>query len=321
MLKANTLHFLWGVFMFDKDIKFGIIGTGIVGTALAVLLSRQGWECIGVKTRSQKSFARFCSFLPGTQVGLGEMAVKADVIFITTQDAEIEKVAEELSVQDMHREGQVWIHCSGSMGSRVMRKKLGLSIDYLSIHPLQAFANVDNAVSIIGGTHFGIEGNSLETEEKGSQIVKLLGGIPHIIDPEQKTLYHAGAVVASNYMVSLAELAVKLFAQAGIKENALDSLLPLMKGALLNIEKDGLPEALTGPIARGDWQVVKKHLEKIPSEMKPAYKNLGALALELGVRKKELREEKYNEEAYKKLTNILGIKEDQVFSFKVEGTK
>jgi predicted short-subunit dehydrogenase-like oxidoreductase (DUF2520 family) len=238
--------------MFNKKIEFGIIGTGIVGTALAVLLSRQEWECVGVKTRSHKSFARFCNFLQGTQVELADMAARADVIFITTQDAEIERVAEELSLLQDHKKGQIWIHCSGSMGSRVMRKKLGLPIDYLSIHPLQAFASVDNAVSILGGTHFGVEGNRAETEEKGLEIVRLLGGIPHIIDPEQKTLYHAGAVVASNYMVSLAELAVKLFAQAGIKENALESLLPLMKGALLNIEKVGLPGALTGPIAEGD---------------------------------------------------------------------
>ncbi|ADY54589.1 Domain of unknown function DUF2520-containing protein [Syntrophobotulus glycolicus DSM 8271] len=307
--------------MFKDKTKFGIIGAGVVGTALAVLLSRQGWQCVGVKTRSRKSFERFYGYLPGPRMELDAMVTEADVILITTQDAEIEKVAEQLSVLGGHKIGQIWVHCSGSIGSRVMRKKPWLTIQYLSIHPLQAFAHVDNALAILKGTHFGVEGNNRETEEKGREIVRLLGGIPHIIDPDQKTLYHAGAVVASNYMVSLAELAVRLFAQAGIKEDALKTLMPLMKGALHNIENTGLPGALTGPVARGDWQVVQKHLDKIPVEMRPVYKNLGVLALEIGTRKKELRGERYDEDAYKKMTNLLGLKQEQLFSFKLEGTK
>ncbi len=86
-----------------------------------------------------------------------------------------------------------------------------LEVNYLSIHPLQAFACVDSALTQMAGTHFGIEGNNEAGSKMGRELVNLLGGIPHQIDPEKKTLYHAGAVVISNYLVSLASLAVSAF--------------------------------------------------------------------------------------------------------------
>ena len=267
-------------------MNFGIIGAGIVGTAIAIRLEQAGHRLVGVYTRSKRSYDRFCTYLQWEWRPLEEWIGEADLVFITTQDGMIRPVAEFLTQNGLYKEGQIWIHCSGSASSRIMQVNEDLPINYLSLHPLQAFAGIDQAVELIPGTHFGIEGDAIQT---GLEIVTQLGGIPHQLDPKQKPLYHAGAVVASNYLVTLAGLAVQLFEEAGIdKKEALESLLPLMKGTLQNLEKVGLPQALTGPIARGDVDVIREHLEHMPEEIDPVYRALGIYTLDIGKKKIEL---------------------------------
>ncbi|HEY8875657.1 MAG TPA: DUF2520 domain-containing protein [Desulfosporosinus sp.] len=285
-------------------MKFGIIGAGIVGTALAVRLEEAGHECIGVHTRSRLSYERFQSYLKIQHLPLTELVPAADILFITTQDGMIRTVAESLSTKALLKPGQVWIHCSGSLPSDILRVKDSLPIHCLSLHPLQAFASVEEALILLAGTHFGIEGDG---EELGDEIVKDLGGIPHHILAAKKTLYHAGAVVASNYLVVLASLAVELFAEAGIQaEEALYSLLPLMRGTLYNLEQAGIPQALTGPIARGDAQVVQGHLDHMPSNLVSIYQDLGLKALELGENKKAQQGFSYPQETLNLLKSLLG---------------
>ena len=285
-------------------MKFGIIGAGIVGTALAVRLNEAGYECVGVHTRSRHSFERFRSYLSVDHLTIEELVPAVDILFITTQDGVIRSIAEKLSENELIKSGQVWIHCSGSLPSEVLRVEENLPVGYLSLHPLQAFASVEEALTILTGTHFGIEGDN---EELGERIVKDLGGIPHHVLAEKKTLYHAGAVVASNYLVVLASLAVELFAGAGIQgAEALDSLLPLMRGTLHNLERVGLPQALTGPIARGDVQVVQGHLDHLPPKLVEIYQGLGSKALELGENKMTQQGLTYPLEALNQLQSLLG---------------
>jgi len=287
----------------DK-MKFGIIGTGIVGTALAVQLERAGHQCVGVHTRSTLSYRRFRSYLNIEQLDLAALLKEADWLFITTQDASIRLVAEALTREQVAKSGQLWVHCSGSLSSQILRVDSNYPISCLSLHPLQAFADVDKALEYLPGTHFGIEGDN---QDQGEQIVHDLGGIPHRLIPGSKSSYHAGAVVASNYLVVLASLAVELFAQAGIpQEEALRSLIPLMNGTLHNLDQLGLPRALTGPIARGDVEVVEKHLAEMPLRLGEVYQILGLRALDLAVAKQELTDQAYPDELRRKITGLLG---------------
>lgn len=284
-------------------MRFGIIGAGIVGTAIAIRLEQAGHRLVGVHTRSEGSYARFCTYLTWEKLPLEEWITEADLVFITTQDGMIRTAAEELTAKNLYKEGQIWIHCSGSTSSRVMQVNKELPIKYLSLHPLQAFAGIEQAVNLIPGTHFGIEGDE---EKIGLEIVTQLGGIPHRLDPQQKPLYHAGAVVASNYLVTLAGLAVQLFEEAGIgRGEALESLLPLMKGALQNLEKVGLPQALTGPIARGDVDVIRGHLEQMPVKIDPVYRALGLYTLEIGQQKMEMNGGAYGKTVWEDMNRLL----------------
>ncbi len=283
-------------------MNFGIVGAGIVGTAIAIRLREAGYNLVGLRTRSQSSYERFCRYLQWKERPIEEWILEADLVFITTQDAMIPVATKELMERGLYREGQFWIHCSGSTSSRAMVVDPKLNIKYLSLHPLQAFAGVKEAVELIPGTHFGIEGDGIEV---GSEIVAQLGGIPHLLNPKQKPLYHGGAVVASNYLVTLAALAVRLFEEAGIeRQEALESLLPLMKGALQNLEKVGLPQALTGPIARGDVDVIQNPLEHMPKDISFMYRALGQYTLEIGQEKMIQNGNAYQPEVWEKMRDI-----------------
>jgi predicted short-subunit dehydrogenase-like oxidoreductase (DUF2520 family) len=105
------------------------------------------------------------------------------------------------------------------------------------------------------------------------------------ITAEKKTLYHASAVAASNYLVTLMHLALELDRAAGLDgDTALNALLPLIKGTLDNIGKKGIPDALTGPVARGDVATASAHLKAIQEdtpELLPLYKCLGLYTIDL----------------------------------------
>jgi predicted short-subunit dehydrogenase-like oxidoreductase (DUF2520 family) len=267
----------------DKKKTFSIIGTGVIGTTLAVLLTRSGYTCVAAQSRSRSSLERFRGYCPVGQATADML--RAGTIFVTTQDEYIEEVAAELSQLPLDP-GTFLAHCSGSLPSSVMAMA---DVRVLSLHPLQAAADVETALELIPGAHFCLEGSDEVAEARGLELIQALGGIPHRIAPTQKAAYHAGAVVASNYLVALAGMASRLFAQAGIPaEEAMTSLLPLMLGTCRNLEQAGLPLALTGPIQRGDVSVLEKHLQVIPSDLQGAYKELGRLTLALALDKKTL---------------------------------
>jgi predicted short-subunit dehydrogenase-like oxidoreductase (DUF2520 family) len=103
------------------------------------------------------------------------------------------------------------------------------------------------------------------------------------IDPARKALYHAAAVAASNYLVAVEDLAARLARAAGIPpRDALRALLPLVRGTVRNLERVGLPAALTGPVARGDAATLRAHrraLRAVDPALDAAYAALGRLAL------------------------------------------
>jgi predicted short-subunit dehydrogenase-like oxidoreductase (DUF2520 family) len=111
-----------------------------------------------------------------------------------------------------------------------------------------------------------------------------------------KVVYHAAAVIASNYLVTLVKLADDLWETFGIpREQATQALLPLLKGTLNNIENVGIPQALTGPIARGDIDTVKKHLTALQKEAPDAlstYCELGLQTIPIAQAKGKIDEEK-----------------------------
>ncbi len=115
-------------------MKFGIIGTGVVGTALAVRLEMAGYECVGVNTRTEESYRLFRQYLNKEHFSLESLAPKADMLFITTQDGMIRQVAEELTSRELLISGQLWIIAPFAC-LQVLRVADDATVKCLSIHP------------------------------------------------------------------------------------------------------------------------------------------------------------------------------------------
>ncbi len=286
----------------QKMLKIGFIGAGTVGSALALQLAKNGYHITAVSSRSTLSAERLSKAIPGCKAVTTNQAVagSTDLIFITTPDDVIGTIATELK----WRPGQSVVHCSGADSTAILEpaRKSGAAVG--GFHPLQTFAGVQRALENIPGSTFAIE-----AEEPLLSILRKMASSldSHSIQlkVEDKAIYHASAVMISNYLVTLVKMATDLWETMGIsKEEATRALLPLLKGTVNNVETIGLPGCLTGPIARGDLGTIKKHLEslkKAAPELLPVYRELARQTIPVALAKGKI-----NEHQAETLKSVLG---------------
>jgi predicted short-subunit dehydrogenase-like oxidoreductase (DUF2520 family) len=243
----------------------GIVGCGRMGTALAKTLWDKGHAIVGVSSlhrTSAQRLADICGISDATDQPW-EITRKADVVFLTTPDGVIASVCDSISKQNGFSPDAVVLHCSGAHPSTILAsaRKSGASIG--SMHPLQSFASVEITQNPFRGIRVSIEGDSKAVSTAG-QMARDLEALPLQILTEGKPLYHAAAVVASNFLVTLMGAAFQLIQQAGVQpDEAFSVLKPLIDGTLANIGRVGIHQALTGPVVRGDVQTVQTHIQAI----------------------------------------------------------
>ena len=277
-------------------LKVGFIGAGTVGTALAVLLSSKGYSFVGASRRTKNPAGTKTGAVSNLRIldSNQEVADAADLVFITTPDDAIGQVASEVQWHS----GQNVVHCSGADSVDVLEpaRKRGALVG--GFHPLQTFAGVERAIENIPGSTFGIEAEEpLLTTLK--DMANALGGNWIKLEAADKVAYHAAAVFACNYLVTLVKMATDLWQTFSIPtDQATQALLPLIKGTLHNIDTIGIPDCLTGPIARGDTGTVKKHLkaldENTPALLSP-YRELGLQTIPVALAKGKINEKQAGE--------------------------
>jgi predicted short-subunit dehydrogenase-like oxidoreductase (DUF2520 family) len=278
----------WEIMRKKIFYNFAIIGLGMVGTAIGHLLKEAGHEIVAISDKSVKSLNNALRYTGGkTYLSQRKSIANADCILITTPDDFILTVCEEISHSEAIA-GKFVFHMSGAGSLDLLEpaKKAGAFI--ASIHPVQSFSSIANAIQSIPGSVFGITAEK-KAEKQAKEIVVDLGGIPFFISPRQKPLYHAAACLASNYLVALLYSVELIYQSVGINEsNARRAYLPLVYGTLKNIEKSGSIQALTGPIARGDSGTVQKHIAAIKETLPhflPLYSTLGLITNNIAQKK------------------------------------
>lgn len=165
----------------------------------------------------------------------------------------------------------VALHTSGVRSSEVLAplRRAGFALG--SAHPLTALAGPDPAA--LAGVTFALSGDD-EAREAGRRLAALLGGRPIRVEEGERARYHAAAVFASNYVAACLAVAADELGRATAGEGGLNELLPLARAALDGVERRGLPDGLTGPVARGDAGTVRRHLEALSPERAELYRRL-----------------------------------------------
>ena len=261
-----------------------IIGAGRVGSSVGYLLSRAGYVVTSVAARTAASAEQAAAFIGAgkatTDVALA--AAGAVIVFITTPDRAIKEVCEAIAAAGALKQGGLVVHMSGAHSLGLLDAAKSSGTDRAVLHPLQSLASKEQGVRTLPGSYFRVEADEASVAA-AREIVKALGGIELVMpkwspDKESAALYHVGAVSVSNYFVALVDYGLKFYEALGAdKREALKAVLPLIKGTLQNIETLGIPDALTGPIMRGDTETVREHLaamRKRTPELVLLYKTL-----------------------------------------------
>ena len=286
--------------------SFAIVGCGKLGTVLGVFLTSAGYRPAGFASKSLSSAKQAADIIQSNHFSdvPWEITRNADLVFITTPDDAITKTCNNISQNRGFANNTVVLHCCGALPSTILSAAKKCNAFIGSMHPLQSFVSVDYVTNPFKNIIISIEGES-HAVKMAKKIAADLGGTSVTILTEAKTLYHASAVVASNYLVTLLDLAFKLIGEAGIAgQDAFNILKPLIEGTLSNIGKVGIPEALTGPIVRGDLKIVEKHIEKIgliAPELLALYKTFGFHTVDIAKAKGTL-----SESSYQNLKSIFG---------------
>lgn len=265
--------------------SFAVVGCGKVGISLAYFLVRAGYPAAGFTSRSLTSAQKAAQIAGGVcSQYFWEITRKADIVFITTPDSVIADVCAEIADKQGFTPNSTVFHCSGAIQSTILSSARDCGACIASWHPLQSFASIRIEQNPFQGIIAAIEGD-VPAVTLGRTIAEDLEANPLNILTDGKVLYHAAAVAASNYLVTLFDFCFKLAAKAGMSEaEAYKVMKPLVMGTLANIERVGVREALTGPIVRGDSAIVEQHLADIGAqvpELLPLYRMLGQFTVDI----------------------------------------
>ena len=220
-----------------------IIGPGRAGGALAIALARVGWTVVAPVRRGES--------LSGAASGV-------DLLVIATPDGVIAEVAREITPDPT----TVVVHLSGVLGLEALADHPQRA----ALHPLTSMPTAEiGAERLVSGAWFAIDANTESALKCMKSLADALGGRSFVVDDEHRVAYHAAAAIASNHVVALLGSAERVASTAGVP---IEAYLELVRATIDNIEDLGVIDALTGPVARGDWDTVARHRDAIdPSEL------------------------------------------------------
>ena len=274
-----------------RKLRAGIIGSGRLGTALALALDHKEYSIEYLVARRLQNARKAAALLDASTRALAAKHMRelspVDLVLIATPDDQIAKVANELAGLKLAWPGKATVlHTSGALSSRVLAPlgERGWSIG--SLHPLVSVSD-PRAASLRGG-FWCVEGDRAAVRI-AKTVVRDLEGKSFSIGSEYKPLYHAAAVMSSGNVVALFDVALEMLGQCGLRrKEAQRVLLPLLITAIGNLRDKDPANALTGPFSRGDVETVKRHLTVLKhNELKDAlelYRLLGQRSLKLSKR-------------------------------------
>jgi len=262
-----------------------IIGTGRLGTALAVALEAKGYPIQSLVARRLQSARKAAAVLEdkprayaANQIGV---LPQADLFLITVPDDQIAKVAAQLGSQNYDPKPTV-LHTSGALSSEVLSPLRAKGWSTGSVHPLISVSDPNTSIE---GAFWSVEGDA-HAVRVGKTLVRDLGGTSFSIRTADKPLYHAAAVMTSGNVTALFDVALEMLVECGLTRTTARRILqPLLVSTVHNLETKDPAAALTGTFSRGEVETVKRHLAALKdhklAEALELYCRLGRRSIKL----------------------------------------
>lgn len=242
--------------------RVAIVGPGRLGNALALELKRAGYRINEVSGSSDASRrkARALARQVNARTSAKGATFDAEIVWFCVPDREIARAARQLAAV-VDWKGKIVLHSSGALASdelRVLRRR-GAAV--ASVHPLMTF--VRGSVPSLRGVPFALEGDAKALQAAG-RIVRDLGAEAFSISKRKKSVYHAWGAFTSPLLIALLVTGEKVARAAGLSTSeARRKMLPILRQTLANYAKLGPARAFSGPIVRGDSDIVRQHLREL----------------------------------------------------------
>jgi predicted short-subunit dehydrogenase-like oxidoreductase (DUF2520 family) len=264
-----------------------IIGPGNWGSSLAQALVAAGVqldEVIVPTGRASRPGAPRPRVSP--QTTLDRARLEADVLWLCVPDAVIAQVTHRLVKRVVKRvgerplQGQIVVHSSGALSSTVLQEAARAGASVASVHPVMSFPT--RTPVALDGVPFGVEADATSRRTLNA-IVRQIGGRPFAVKTANKALYHAIGVLSSPLLVSHLVAAQQTAALAGFTSREARRLIePIARATLDNFFLGGARKSFSGPIARGDVQTIRLHLQALEPHpiLAGVYRSLALYALD-----------------------------------------
>ena len=263
--------------------RIAIVGPGRLGRALALGLKRAQFtisEIVSGSSAASKRKAGDLARKVKAHASTSDRArLDADLVWFCVPDREIASSSRQLaSLVDWRK--KIAFHSSGALASHELKSLRQAGAAVASVHPLMTF--VTGSMPSLIGVPFAMEGDAAAVRS-ARQIVRALGGEAFTIRKQYKAAYHAWGAFASPLLVAMLVTAEQLARKAGLSAvGARKKMLPIVRQTIANYGALGAAGAFSGPIVRGDAEIVRKHLQvarKVP-EATHVYLALARAALQ-----------------------------------------
>ena len=225
-------------------MKVAIVGVGKVGRGLHRALRAEGVSCSIVSARAFAERPR---------------RLRGDVVIIAARDGALGKIVEVLVASGKMERSAIAVHCAGALDAEVLSPLRPHCAGVAQMHPMISFADPARPPTLTGG-HAHVAGDP-EAVRRARKLCRKIGLVPRTFADLDRVAYHASAGLVANGAAALAAAGAELLLKAGATPAAIPAMLgPLLRSVAENVERLGLPDALTGPVRRGDSAGVEKHL-------------------------------------------------------------
>ena len=220
-----------------------IFGAGKVGRALARAIRAAGWH----------------ADLRAARKGVPRAPLKADLVVLAVRDRDLTPLATALAEKRLVPRGAVCVHVAGALTPAPLLPLRAVCAGIAQMHPMISFASLTHFPSLLRG-NVRIEGDP-KAVARARALARKLGMTPRTIAGLDTIGYHAAAGLVANGAAALAAIGAELLVASGVSTSDAPKLLgPLLRSVAENVEALGFPDALTGPVRRGDAAGLAKHL-------------------------------------------------------------